>query len=73
MFPRGFMLGIALSVSAVMWLRSQRVKSIDAETTIHLPAVASSAVVQSVATILDRIEATAPWIRRANEKSSTKS
>jgi hypothetical protein len=73
MFRRGVTLGIALSLLAWVWVRAQRNTNTGAETTIHLPNVADSSVVQSVAKIVDRIEATAPWILKANEKSSTKS
>ncbi len=73
MLRRGVILGIALSVLAWMWMRTQRNTKNATETTIQLPQAANSSVVQSVVTILDRIEATAPWILKANEKSSIKS
>jgi hypothetical protein len=73
MLRRGVTLGLALSIVAWLWLRAQRGISYKAETTIHLDDTSNTAVQQSVDTILQQIEATAPWILKANEKSSTRS
>ena len=73
MLRRGVTLGLALSIVAWLWLRAQRGVSNKAETTIHLEDASNTALQQSVDTILQRIEATAPWILKANEKFSTRS
>ena len=73
MWRSGIWTGLAIAFFGLLWLHKESADESVSATTIRLPEEHLDTTQDTTHAILNQIEATAPWILKVSEKSSTKS
>ncbi|MFM2308179.1 MAG: hypothetical protein RLY87_299 [Chloroflexota bacterium] len=73
MWRSGVFAGFVLALLGLAWLRRESADVVASATTFPLHDAHPHTTHRTTQALLHQIEATAPWILKVNEKSSTKS